>query len=68
MANGGYPANADEQTVLAKYCGWGGLADAFDPSKSSWSGEYSELKTLLTQSEYEAARASTLPLFIRHPK
>lgn len=68
VANGGYPANADEQTVLAKYCGWGGLADAFDSSKSSWSGEYSELKTLLTQSEYEAARASTLTAFYTPPE
>lgn len=67
-ANGGYPANADEQTVLAKYCGWGGLADALDPNKSSWSGEYSELKTLLTQSEYEAARASTLTAFYTPPE
>lgn len=50
----------DEQEVLAKYVGWGGVADAFDPSKENWATEYAELKRLLTEQEYEAARASTL--------
>ena len=63
MENGGTPANAEEQKALAAYCGWGGLADAFDPNKSSWAAEYAELKGLLTESEYNAARSSTLTAF-----
>ena len=63
VANGGMPANADEQSVLAQYCGWGGLADAFDENKTAWSKEYAELKALLTESEYQAARSSTLTAF-----
>lgn len=63
VAGGGSPANEQEQRVLAAYCGWGGLADAFDPSKSNWSAEYAELKGLLTDAEYEAARSSTLTAF-----
>ena len=53
-------ASAQEQEVLAQYVGWGGLADAFDPSKDSWAKEYAELKGLLSEDEYAAARASTL--------
>ena len=53
-------ASAEEQEVLAQYVGWGGLADAFDPSKDSWAKEYAELKGLLSEDEYAAARASTL--------
>ena len=53
-------ATAEEQQVLSQYVGWGGLADAFDPSKDSWAKEYAELKGLLTEEEYAAARASTL--------
>lgn len=53
-------ANAEEQKILSQYVGWGGLADAFDESKDNWSQEYIELKSLLTQDEYEMARASTL--------
>ena len=53
-------ATADEQQVLAQYVGWGGLADAFDPSKDSWAKEYVELKGLLSEDEYAAARSSTL--------
>ena len=53
-------ATAEEQQVLAQYVGWGGLADAFDPSKDSWAKEYAELKGLLSEDEYAAARASTL--------
>lgn len=63
IANGGQPANDDEQLILANYTGWGGLADAFDPNKSAWADEYRQLKELLTDSEYAAARSSTLTAF-----
>ncbi len=53
-------ATPEEQDVLARYVGWGSLADAFDPDKAAWSQEYQELKGLLTEEEYAAARASTL--------
>ena len=53
-------ATAEEQQVLSQYVGWGGLADAFDPSKDSWAREYAELKGLLSEDEYAAARSSTL--------
>ena len=53
-------ATAEEQEVLSQYVGWGGLSDAFDPSKDSWAKEYTELKGLLSEDEYAAARASTL--------
>ena len=53
-------ATPEQQEVLSRYVGWGGLADAFDPDKPAWTAEYSELKELLTPEEYEAARASTL--------
>ena len=53
-------ATAEEQQVLAQYVGWGGLADAFDPNKDSWAKEYAELKGLLSENEYAAARSSTL--------
>ena len=53
-------ATAEEQQVLSQYVGWGGLADAFDPSKDSWAKEYAELKGLLSENEYAAARSSTL--------
>ena len=53
-------ATAEEQQVLAQYVGWGGLADAFDPNKDGWAKEYAELKGLLSEDEYAAARASTL--------
>ena len=53
-------ATAEEQEVLSQYVGWGGLADAFDPSKDSWVKEYAELKGLLSEDEYAAARSSTL--------
>lgn len=56
----GRPASTAEQEILARYVGWGGLADAFDESKPAWASECAELKNLLTRSEYEAARASTL--------
>ena len=53
-------ATAEEQQVLSQYVGWGGLADAFDPNKDSWAKEYAELKGLLSEDEYAAARSSTL--------
>ena len=56
----GRSATPEEQTVLSRYVGWGGLADAFDPDKDSWAKEYTQLKELLSPEEYAAARASTL--------
>ena len=53
-------ATTEEQHVLSQYVGWGGLADTFDPSKDSWAKEYAELKGLLSEDEYAAARSSTL--------
>ena len=53
-------ATPEEQSVLAQYVGWGGLPDAFDPEKTGWAREYQELKDLLSEQEYEMARASTL--------
>ena len=53
-------ATVEEQEVLSQYVGWGGLPDAFDPDKSNWSKEYTELKGLLSEDEYAAARSSTL--------
>ena len=53
-------ATAEEQQVLSQYVGWGGLADAFAPDKDNWAKEYTELKGLLSEDEYAAARASTL--------
>ena len=54
------PATNEEQEVLSKYVGWGGLADAFDETKSAWAKEYAELKNLLSEEEYISARESTL--------
>ena len=53
-------ATAEEQQVLSQYVGWGGLSDAFDPGKDSWAKEYTELKGLLSEDEYAAARSSVL--------
>jgi len=53
-------ATPEEQQVLSQYVSWGGLADAFDPGKDSWAKEYAELKGLLSEDEYAAARSSTL--------
>ncbi|MEH2931725.1 DUF3849 domain-containing protein [Candidatus Ventrimonas sp. KK005] len=53
-------ATPEEQKILSQYVGWGGLADAFDESKSAWAGEYQELKSLLSETEYASARESTL--------
>ena len=56
-----------EQEILANYVGWGGLADAFAPNKPAWAQEYSNLKSLLPEREYEAARASTLNAHFTSP-
>ena len=56
----GRQATPEEQDVLSKYVGWGGLADAFDESKDNWKDEFAELYAALTPEEYAAARASTL--------
>ena len=56
----GRSSTPEEQEILSQYVGWGGLADAFDPDKGSWAKEYKELKGLLSEDEYAAARASTL--------
>ena len=53
-------ATPEEQEILAKYVGWGGLADAFDETKANWAKEYQELKELLSPEEYASARESTL--------
>lgn len=53
-------ATPEQQEILSRYVGWGGLADAFDPEKSAWAAEYTQLKELLTPEEYAAARGSTL--------
>ena len=53
-------ATAEEQQILSQYVGWGGLPDVFDPDKGNWAKEYSELKGLLSEDEYAAARSSVL--------
>ena len=64
-------ATPEEQRILSQYVGWGGLPDAFDETKSNWSDEYIQLKSLLTEKEYNLVRESTLnahytsPLIIR---
>ena len=60
-------ATSEEQEILSRYVGWGGLADAFDETKESWETEYLELKTVLTPDEYAAARASTLNAHYTQP-
>ena len=56
----GQQASPEQQEVLSRYVGWGGLSDAFDPEKPAWALEYAQLKELLTPEEYAAARGSTL--------
>lgn len=53
-------ATPEEQEILSRYVGWGGVADAFDATKDSWRDEYTELQTLLTEEEYASARESVL--------
>ena len=56
----GQQASPEQQEVLSRYVGWGGLSDAFEPEKPVWALEYAQLKKLLTPEEYAAARSSTL--------
>lgn len=63
----GRNATKDEQDILSRYVGWGGLADAFDESKSNWANEYLELKSLMSEEEYKSARESTLTSFYTSP-
>ncbi|WP_443987735.1 DEAD/DEAH box helicase family protein [Mediterraneibacter gnavus] len=60
-------ATSEEQEILSRYVGWGGIADAFDETKAAWETEYLELKTVLTPEEYAAARASTLNAHYTQP-
>ena len=60
-------ATREEQQVLSGYVGWGGLSDVFDESVSAWSQEYVELKRILTEEEYQAARESTMTAFYTPP-
>lgn len=64
----GMQATPEQQQLLARYVGWGGLAEVFDARKDSWSKEYQELKELLPEAEYEAARASTLTSYYTSPE
>ena len=64
----GLQATPEQQQLLARYVGWGGLAEVFDARKDSWSKEYQELKELLPEAEYEAARASTLTSYYTSPE
>ncbi len=61
------PATPEEQVILSRYVGWGGLSAAFDSKNEKWSAEYAELKNLLTDEEYNAARASVLDSFYTPP-
>ena len=60
-------ATAEEQEVLSRYVGWGGIPQAFDEKNADWSKEYAELKSLLPADEYSEARASTLNAFYTSP-
>lgn len=64
----GLQATPEQQQLLARYVGWGGLADAFDERKDNWRKEYQELKDLLPEAEYEAARSSTLTSYYTSPE
>lgn len=64
----GLQATPEQQQLLARYVGWGGLAEVFDARKDNWSKEYQELKELLPEAEYEAARASTLTSYYTSPE
>ncbi len=56
-------ATAEEQITLARFVGWGGLANALTPGKSGWEGEYEEIKSLLTEEEFQSAQESTLTAY-----
>lgn len=60
-------ATPEEQEILSRYVGWGGIPQAFEESNSSWANEYLELKNTLSPEEYSAARASTLNAFYTSP-
>jgi N12 class adenine-specific DNA methylase/transcriptional regulator with XRE-family HTH domain len=60
-------ASPSEQEILSRYIGWGGLSEAFDDKKEGWKNEYQELKSLLTEDEYESARSSTLNAHYTQP-
>lgn len=60
LESAGQQASPEQQEILSRYVGWGGLADAFDPEKPAWALEYAQLKELLTPEEYAAARSSIL--------
>ncbi len=60
-------ATPEEQEILSRYVGWGGIPQAFEESNSSWANEYLELKNTLSSEEYSAARASTLNAFYTSP-
>lgn len=60
-------ATAEEQEILSRYVGWGGIPQAFDESNAEWSKEHAELQSLLTADEYKEARASTLNAFYTSP-
>lgn len=60
-------ATAEEQEILSRYVGWGGIPQAFDENNADWSKEYAELESLLTADEYKEARASTLNAFYTSP-
>ena len=61
-------ATPEEQTILSKYVGWGGLSEAFDENNSAWATEYLELSSVLTPEEYASARESTLTAFYTPPE
>ena len=60
LESAGQQASPEQQEILSRYVGWGGIPDAFDPEKPAWASEYAQLKELLTPEEYAAARSSTL--------
>ena len=60
-------ATPEEQIILSKYVGWGGIPEAFDPGAGSWQTEYQMLQSILTPEEYDSARASTLTAFYTPP-
>ena len=61
-------ATPEEQIILSKYVGWGGLSEAFDENNSAWATEYLELSSVLTPEEYASARESTLTAFYTPPE
>ena len=60
VESGNRPATSDEQQILSRYVGWGGVPDAFEPDKAGWEKEYQELKAALTLEEYDSAKSSVL--------